>query len=191
MTDRMRTNAQERAHVKMMIELDRMERDIADARLRAGADPERLGRAGRDGAGAAAQEEGDGGARRGRGALVQAPRRGVSRPDQRGAAHLHAGADLEGGAERGRQGPARGRDLGEGAAEARRRNEERDPVGTAVERLRTGRATRRVAPGHRPERDGRRRGGRASAPIRPTRRTPASGPVLSGRPHRGVAAFPA
>ena len=33
-TDRMRTNAQERAHVKMMIELDRMERDIADARLR-------------------------------------------------------------------------------------------------------------------------------------------------------------
>ena len=34
MTDRMRTNAQERAHVKMMIELDRMERDIADARLR-------------------------------------------------------------------------------------------------------------------------------------------------------------
>ena len=34
MEDRMRTNARERAHVKMMIELDRQERDIADARLR-------------------------------------------------------------------------------------------------------------------------------------------------------------
>ena len=34
MEDRMRTNARERAHVKMMIELDRMERDVADARLR-------------------------------------------------------------------------------------------------------------------------------------------------------------
>jgi len=32
--DRMRTNAQERAHVRLMIELDRQERDIADARLR-------------------------------------------------------------------------------------------------------------------------------------------------------------
>ena len=34
MEDRMRTNARERVHVKMMIELDRMERDVADARLR-------------------------------------------------------------------------------------------------------------------------------------------------------------
>ena len=34
MEDRMRTNAQERAHVRLMIELDRQERDIADARLR-------------------------------------------------------------------------------------------------------------------------------------------------------------
>ena len=56
MTDRMRTNAQERAHVKMMIELDRMERDIADARLRGALIPRdwdrletrrRCGRAGR------------------------------------------------------------------------------------------------------------------------------------------------
>ena len=34
MTDRMRTDARERAHVKMMIELDRIEQDVRDARLR-------------------------------------------------------------------------------------------------------------------------------------------------------------
>jgi uncharacterized protein (DUF4415 family) len=40
----MRTNAQERAHVKMMIELDRQERDIRDARLRAALIPPDWGR---------------------------------------------------------------------------------------------------------------------------------------------------
>ena len=34
MEDRMRTNARERAHVRMMIELDRLEQDVRDARLR-------------------------------------------------------------------------------------------------------------------------------------------------------------
>ncbi len=52
MTDRMRTNAQERAHVKMMIELDRMERDIADARLRGALIPRDWDRLDDSGAGA-------------------------------------------------------------------------------------------------------------------------------------------
>lgn len=82
------------------------------------ADPGGLAQAGEDGPGPAAPQEGDGGAGRGRGAVVPRPGRGLPRPDQRGPAHLHAGADLESGAEFGGQGPARGRDLGEGAAEA-------------------------------------------------------------------------
>ena len=82
------------------------------------ADPGGLGQAGEDGAGPAAPQEGDGRAGRGRGAVVPRIGHRLPRPDQRGPAHLHAGADLEGGAEPGGQEPARGRDLGEGAAEA-------------------------------------------------------------------------
>ena len=101
----------------MMMELEKLEVDVRDWQLRAGADPGGVDAIERTVPVRPRRKKVTVALDADVATLVPGPRRGLPPPDQRGAAHLHAGADLEGDAEPGRHEPARGGDLGEGGAE--------------------------------------------------------------------------